>query len=148
MSLFQHLVPAFGRSAEPASRNAASTSTSASAAPAPAGLAPTLRPVYSIRETPASFDVTVDLPGVAKDGLEITSEEGLLSIVGRRVWRQPTGWTRLHRESVDADYALTLRHDDAVDADRIQAELRDGVLRLTLPKGEALKPRRIPVGGA
>jgi HSP20 family molecular chaperone IbpA len=148
MSLFQHLVPAFGRSAEPASRNAASTSTSASAAPAPAGLAPTLRPVYSIRETPASFDVTVDLPGVAKDGLEITSEEGLLSIVGRRVWRQPTGWTRLHRESVDADYALTLRHDDAVDAERIQAELRDGVLRLTLPKGEALKPRRIPVGGA
>ena len=146
MSLFQHLVPAFGRSAEPASRNAASTS--ASAAPAPAGLAPTLRPVYSIRETPASFDVTVDLPGVAKDGLEITSEEGLLSIVGRRVWRQPTGWTRLHRESVDADYALTLRHDDAVDAERIQAELRDGVLRLTLPKGEALKPRRIPVGGA
>jgi HSP20 family molecular chaperone IbpA len=146
MSLFQHLVPAFGRSAEPASRNAASTSTSA--APATAGLAPTLRPVYSIRETPASFDVTVDLPGVAKDGLEITSEEGLLSIVGRRVWRQPTGWTRLHRESVDADYALTLRHDDAVDAERIQAELRDGVLRLTLPKGEALKPRRIPVGGA
>jgi HSP20 family protein len=148
MSLFQHLVPAFGRSAEPASRNAASTSTSTSTAPAPAGLAPTLRPVYSIRETPASFDVTVDLPGVAKDGLEITSEEGLLSIVGRRVWRQPTGWTRLHRESVDADYALTLRHDDAVDAERIQAELRDGVLRLTLPKGEALKPRRIPVGGA
>lgn len=146
MSLFQHLVPAFGRSAEPASRNAASTSTSA--APATAGLAPTLRPVYSIRETPASFDVTVDLPGVAKDGLEITSEEGLLFIVGRRVWRQPTGWTRLHRESVDADYALTLRHDDAVDAERIQAELRDGVLRLTLPKGEALKPRRIPVGGA
>jgi HSP20 family protein len=146
MSLFQHLVPAFGRSAEPASRNAASASTSA--APAPAGLAPTLRPVYSIRETPASFDVTVDLPGVAKDGLEITSEEGLLSVVGRRIWRQPTGWTRLHRESVDADYALTLRHDDAVDADRIQAELRDGVLRLTLPKGEALKPRRIPVGGA
>jgi HSP20 family protein len=146
MSLFQHLVPAFGRSAEPASRNAASASTSA--APAPAGLAPTLRPIYSIRETPASFDVTVDLPGVAKDGLEITSEEGLLSVVGRRIWRQPTGWTRLHRESVDADYALTLRHDDAVDADRIQAELRDGVLRLTLPKGEALKPRRIPVGGA
>lgn len=148
MSLFQHLVPAFGRSAEPASRSAASTSTSTSAAPAPAGLAPTLRPVYSIRETPASFDVTVDLPGVAKDGLEITSEEGLLSVVGRRIWRQPTGWTRLHRESVDADYALTLRHDDAVDAERIQAELRDGVLRLTLPKGEALKPRRIPVGGA
>jgi HSP20 family molecular chaperone IbpA len=54
----------------------------------------------------------------------------------------------LHRESVDADYALTLRHDDAVDAERIQAELREGVLRLTLPKGEALKPRRIPVGGA
>lgn len=144
MSLFQHLVPAFGRSAEPASRPASSTST----APATAGLAPTLRPVYSIRETPAAFDVTVDLPGVAKDGLEITSEDGLLSVVGRRSWRRPEGWTRLHRESVDADFALTLRHDDVVDAARIQAELRDGVLRLTLPKGEALKPRRIPVGGA
>jgi HSP20 family molecular chaperone IbpA len=146
MSLFQHLVPAFGRSAESASRTTASTSKSAESATA--GLAPTLCPVYSIRETPDAFDVTVDLPGVAKDGLEITSEDGLLSVVGRRVWRQPAGWTRLHRESVDADYALTLRHDAAIDAERIQAELRDGVLRLSLPKGEALKPRRIPVGGA
>jgi HSP20 family molecular chaperone IbpA len=104
--------------------------------------------VYSIRETSSAFDVTVDLPGVAKDGLEITSEDGLLSVVGRRAWRQPAGWTRLHRESVEADFALTLRHDEAVDAGRIQAELRDGVLRLTLPKSEAVKPRRIAVNGA
>lgn len=142
MSLFQHLVPTFARSSESASP---STSPDASAS---TGLASTLRPVYSIRETPSAFDVTVDLPGVAKDGLEITSEDGLLSVVGRRAWRQPTGWTRLHRESVEADFALTLRHDEAVDAGRIQAELRDGVLRLTLPKSEAVKPRRIAVNGA
>lgn len=142
MSLFQHLVPAFARS------SASAPAATSPATPAPVGVAPTLRPVTSIRETAGAFEVQVDLPGVAKDGLEITAEDGLLSIVGRRAWRQPGVWTRVHRESADADFALTLRHDDAVDAGRIQAELREGVLRLTLPKSETLKPRRIAVNGA
>lgn len=111
----------------------------------PADLAQTVKPAYEIKETPEAWGVTVALPGVAKDGLEITAEEGQIRIIGRRAWKQPEGWTALHRESADVPYELVLAHDNAVDADKIAAELRDGLLRVSLPKHEAIKPRKISV---
>jgi HSP20 family molecular chaperone IbpA len=104
-----------------------------------------VKPVFEIKETPEAFGATVYLPGVAKEGLEITAEEGLVRIVGRRGWKQPEGWTALHRESADAPFELVLTHENAIDVDKIAAELRDGVLRVSLPKHEALKPRKIAV---
>ena len=85
------------------------------------------------------------LPGVTKEGLEVTAEEGIVSIRGKRVWQKPEGWTSLYRESYESPYELSLEHDNTVDADRIQAELKDGVLQVTLPKAEAIKPRKIAV---
>jgi HSP20 family molecular chaperone IbpA len=66
-------------------------------------------------------------------------------LVGRRSTAVPTGWTTLHRETADSAYELLLAHDHAFTADKVVAELRDGVLRLSLPKTEALKPRKIAV---
>lgn len=111
----------------------------------PADLAHTVKPAYDVKETPDAFGVTVHLPGVAKDGLEITAEENQVRIIGRRAWKQPEGWTALHRESVDVPFELVLAHDNAIDVDKIAAELRDGVLRVSLPKHEAVKPRKISV---
>jgi HSP20 family molecular chaperone IbpA len=105
----------------------------------------TLKPDYRIGETAEAWTLVAQLPGVTKDGLEVTAENGVVSLRARRRWQQPAGWTSLHRESYDADYALTLQHDNTVDADRIQAELKDGVLRVSLPKVEAVKPRKINV---
>jgi HSP20 family protein len=133
MSLLNSIVPSLSRS--PSARDEHR----------PADLAHAVKPLYEIKETPDAFGVTVYLPGVSKDGLEITSEEGQIRIVGRRAWKQPEGWTALHRESVDSPYELTLAHDNAIDADKIAAELRDGVLRVSLPKHEAVKPRKIAV---
>jgi HSP20 family molecular chaperone IbpA len=113
----------------------------------PADLARTVKPVFEIKETPDAFGATVYLPGVARDGLEITAEEGQIRIVGRRAWKQPEGWTALHRESADAPFELVLGHDNAIDTDKIMAEVRDGVLRVSLPKHEAVKPRKIAVKG-
>ncbi len=108
-------------------------------------LADTVRPAYEVKETDDAWGVTVHLPGVAKEGLELTAEEGQLRIAGRRAWKQPEGWTTLYRESADAPFELVLTHDNAVNLDAIAAELRDGVLRVSLPKHEALKPRKIAV---
>jgi HSP20 family protein len=132
MSLLNTLVPSFTRT--PSTRENR-----------PADLANTVKPVYHIKETPEAWGVTVYLPGVAKDGVEITAEEGQLRIIGRRNWKQPEGWTALHRESASAPFELTFGHDNAVNTDKIVAELRDGVLRLSLPKHEAIKPRKIAV---
>ena len=105
----------------------------------------TLKPDYRISETAEAWTLVVQLPGVTKDGLEVTAEDGVVSLRGRRQWRQPEEWTSLHRESYDSSYALSIQHDNTVDADRIQAELKDGVLRVSLPKVEAVKPRKINV---
>lgn len=133
MSLLNALVPSLTRS--PARRTESR----------PAELGRTVKPAYEIKETPDAWGVTVYLPGVMRDGLDITAEEGQLRIVGRRSWKQPEGWTEVYRESVDASFELVLTHDNAIDTDKIAAELRDGVLRVSLPKQEAIKPRKIAV---
>ena len=112
----------------------------------PADLNYSVKPVYEVTETDEAYRLTVSLPGVAKDGLEITAEEGQIRIVGRRAWTQPEGWTALHRETVAAPFELVLGHENAIDTEKVAAELRDGLLHLSLPKPEAAKPRKIVVG--
>ena len=104
-----------------------------------------VKPAYAVREDEHGYDVTVQLPGVAKDGLEITAQADELTIVGRRAWNPPAEWTVLYRETPRADFELTLRHEGDVDPDKSTAELKEGVLHLTLPKAEAAKPRKIAI---
>jgi HSP20 family molecular chaperone IbpA len=131
MSLLASIIPNLNRAA--ADGDEAKTST------------PAVKPLYEINETGEAFGLTVQLPGVAKDGLSITAEDGTLNIRGERSWKRPSGWTSLYRESSDFPFELTLEHDNAVDLDKIHAEIRDGVLRVSMPKTEARKPRKIAV---
>ena len=129
MSLLTSLVSPFARPASPVGHDSG----------------PTVKPVYSVAETADGYVLTAYLPGVAKNGLEITAESGAITVVGRRAWKQPEGWTTRYRESIDAAYELVLAHDNAVDLDKVKAELNDGVLRVTLAKAETVKPRKITV---
>lgn len=104
-----------------------------------------LRPQYDIRETPDAWALTVQLPGVTKDELEITVDESQVRVFGRRGWKPAKEWSCLYRESADADFELVLNHENAIDADKIHAELKDGVLRASLPKAAAIKPRKVAV---
>jgi HSP20 family molecular chaperone IbpA len=103
------------------------------------------RPRYQIRENDDGYDLTVFLPGVTKEGLEITDEGGELRLTGKRAFRLPEGAAVLHRETTDLPYELVLDHDGSVDTAKITAELKDGVLQLTLAKAESAKPRKIAV---
>jgi HSP20 family protein len=139
MNLFQQIIPNIARhqaSVEPVP------------ATAPAAAPPeeyTAKPAFEINERPEAWAVTVHLPGVTKDALEITAEEDQITIRGRRAWQKPEGWTSLYRETADATYLLKLEHDNALDISAIRADLKDGVLELTLPKAEARKVRKISV---
>lgn len=133
MSLFDTLIPALTRT--PVRQENSATSD----------LGPTLKPAYEVKENADGYNLVVYLPGVTKDGLELTAENGQVTVVGKRSWKQPEGWTALYRESADAAFYLVLTHENAIDADKIAAELNDGVLRVTLPKSEAVKPRKIAV---
>lgn len=104
-----------------------------------------VKPVFAVREEKEHYDVTVYLPGVAKSGLEVHAEQNEVRVLARRSWTPPTGWSVLYRETPQADFGLTLDHEGNIDVEKITAELSQGVLRLKLPKAEALKPRRIAV---
>jgi HSP20 family protein len=105
----------------------------------------TLKPAYELKENADAWSLVIQLPGVAREGLEFTAEDNQVTIRAQRAWKRPDGWTTLHRESVDAPYELVLEHEQNVDVEKIQAELKDGILRVTLPKTEAVKPRKIAI---
>lgn len=132
MPLLNSIIPSLSRT--PVRREDQSSNTT-----------PGIRPLFDVKETAEAFGVTAYLPGVNKEGLSITDEDGVLTIRGERTWKQPAAWTSLYRESRDLPFELTLNHDNAIDADKARAELKDGVLRLSLPKAEARKPRKIAI---
>lgn len=132
MSLISSIIPSLNRAPTP------SQSTERD-------LGPTLKPTYELNETADGFALTVYLPGVDHAGLDIQVDAENLTVIGRRTWKQPEGWTSLYRETEDATYELVLLHENVLDLDKVQAELRDGVLRVALAKTEAVKPRKITV---
>ena len=84
----------------------------------------------------------LDVPGVSKDGVELTFENGLLTVQCRRAAVDPD-WTSVHQEIPSGDYRRLFELDRTIDASRISASLDQGTLRIVLPKVEAAKPRRI-----
>ena len=105
---------------------------------------PFIAPDVNIYETDDGYVLQAEMPGVAKQGLEITLEGNTLTFVGRRNEDSVTG-NVLYRESRGADYRRVFELDPAIDTAKISAEMRQGVLTLTLPKAERVKPRRIEI---
>ncbi len=104
------------------------------------------RPRAQITETPADFLVQVEIPGVDRQGLEITFENGELTLVGHRAAPSlPEGVELLYGESRPVDFRRVFEVDSTIDASRISAGIDQGLLTLTLPKAEAVKPRRIEI---
>jgi len=101
-------------------------------------------PLVNILDTKDGYVLEAEMPGVGKDGLEVTVENGQLTILGRRTNYATAGAT-LHRESREHDYRRVFEIDASIDASRIGAKIDQGVLTLTLPKAEAVKPRKISV---
>jgi len=101
-------------------------------------------PVANILETADGYLLEAEMPGVARDGIEVTVENGELVIVGRRADKEVPG-TALYRESRALDYRRVFDLDPSIDTGRIAAKVEQGILTLTLPKAEQVKPRRIQV---
>ncbi len=101
-------------------------------------------PVANILETSDGYLLEAEMPGVTKEGSEVTVENGELIIVGRRADKDMPG-TALYRESRPLDYRRVFDLDPSIDTGRIAAKMEQGVLKLTLPKAEEVKPRRIQV---
>lgn len=103
-----------------------------------------LTPLANILESKDGYVLEAEMPGVNKDGLEITVENGELTIVGHRAAAEVRG-RELYRESRTSDFRRSFELDPSIDTTKISAKIDQGILTLHLPKAEAVKPRKITV---
>ncbi|MEM8599743.1 MAG: Hsp20/alpha crystallin family protein [Bacteroidota bacterium] len=102
-------------------------------------------PRADLAENEDAFVLSLDLPGIDKDTLSITLDEGQLKISGeRRVEHEEGGQFRRIERSYGT-FFRAFRVGNAVNAEGIDAAFENGVLTVTLPKAEERKPRRIEV---
>jgi len=104
---------------------------------------PVFLPPADIYETNDAIVVMAEMPGVGPDGLDITLERRVLTLRGRSGANEYTGYQRVYNEYADGDYERVFTLSEAIDRDKIEATLRDGVLHLVLPKAEPERARRI-----
>ena len=106
----------------------------------------TWRPSADIAEDNQALMLTLDLPGVEKDQISISVDDGVLTVNGERAsekTEESGGVVRTERWQ--GKISRSFRLPRTVDAEKITANLKSGVLTLTVPKKEEAKPRQIPV---
>jgi len=103
----------------------------------------TFVPTADIYEDRDSLKVILEMPGVDKGNVDVRVEEGVLFVEGRLDLTKYRGLQPLYTEYNIGNYARSFRLTNAIDQDKIGAELKDGLLSLTLPKAENAKPRTI-----
>ncbi|HEY8356908.1 MAG TPA: Hsp20/alpha crystallin family protein [Ramlibacter sp.] len=102
-------------------------------------------PPVDVFETEASITLLADLPGVPKDGLTLRVDGDTLLLEATAAPTGPDGMELVYGEAQSAAYRRQFTLSRELDTSRIEAQLRDGVLRLTIPKAEEARPRRIEV---
>jgi HSP20 family protein len=126
------LAQAFGLAAQPQAGAAAS--------------APAWVPALDISERKDAYLVTVELPGVEADDLEITLEDGLLTIQGERQFTSESSEQQFHRvERRYGAFRRSITLPAQGQAEQIEASFENGVLQIVVPKMEEAKPKRIQV---
>ena len=103
-------------------------------------------PSVDISETEEEYQIKAEIPDVRKDDVKVTVEDGVLTIQGRRNQEKEEKGTKYHRiERSYGSFARTFSLPDVIEADKVNAEFKDGVLNLRLPKSEKAKPKAIEV---
>lgn len=106
-------------------------------------------PAMDITERENDYVVRTDLPGVRKEDINVTLENGVLTVTAERreeeTRKEGNGEREIRREVRYGRYARSLRLGTQIDEKGVKANYRDGVLELVLPKAEQVKPRKISV---
>jgi HSP20 family protein len=91
------------------------------------------------------FELVAEVPGLAKEDLDVKIQGNYLEINGKREIKAPEGYRAHRSERGSASFTRSLTLPSDVDSGKVSATLKDGILVLTLPKSEAAKPRQISI---
>jgi HSP20 family protein len=105
----------------------------------------TLTPAVDIVEDSHAVTLLADMPGVPKEKLDVRVHDGSLIIEGESVLPVPSNLQLTHAEVRAPYFSRRFTVSDDFDTSRIEAALKDGVLKLTIPRRDEAKPRRIEV---
>lgn len=106
------------------------------------------RPLTDIVETDQGVSMMLEMPGVGPNEVEITLENRVLTIRGKAEPARPEELKLAYAEYGEGDFERIFTLSEDFDPDRIEAEMRGGVLTLTLPRAPETQPKRIAVKGA
>ena len=109
---------------------------------------PTFTPAVDIFEKGDTTVIIADMPGVAADGVDVTFERQVLTLRGTVKANTPEGYRRLASEYREGDYLRVFALSDEIDQAKINAEFKNGVLRLELPRAPEGQPKKISVKAA
>lgn len=111
--------------------------------------APTYLPSVDVHETADAIVITADVPGAKSDGVDLTFEDSVLTLRAAVSPRKHEASRRpAYREYGVGDYVRKFSVREAISAERIGARLADGVLTITLPKADSVRPRKIRIEAA
>lgn len=105
-------------------------------------------PRMDMKETEDAYMVKLTMPGIEKENIDLSISDGVLTIKGEtteEAENEDEKATWLVREHKHYSYYRSVRLPSEVVADKAEAEYKNGVLKLTLPKAEEVKPKSIPV---
>jgi HSP20 family protein len=102
-------------------------------------------PTTDIYETQDALNVIMEMPGVEKSNVDLNVEDSVLQVFGRIDFSKYEGLQPVYTEYNVGHYARSFRLSSKIDQSKIRAEMKDGVLSLTLPKAAEAKPRVIAV---
>ena len=104
-----------------------------------------LRPEINVYEDASGITLEADMPGVSRDRLTIQVDKDSLLIEGEVQFPMPEGMEALHADVRATRYSRSFALSRELDSDSIEASLKDGVLKLHIPKRAEVRPRRIEV---
>jgi HSP20 family protein len=102
-------------------------------------------PTANLHQDSSGYTLEVEMPGVSKENVQITVEDGRLILAGHRAAGNELGRS-VHRERKAGDYRRVFDLDPSIDVSKIGAQIEQGLLTVHLPKAEAARPRKITVG--
>lgn len=103
-------------------------------------------PRINVEENDGAFEVTAELPGMQKEDIKIELKGDVLTVKGEKKIEEEKKEKNFHLcERVYGNFTRTIRLPDHVDREKIEAEYKDGVLKLDIPKTKEVKPKEIKV---
>lgn len=106
---------------------------------------PVFLPPADIYETKDALFVSLEMPGVRPDAINVTLDKRVLAVSGRSTHNAQAGFSLAHAEYRDGTFERSFTLSEAIDGERIEAVIKDGVLNLKLPKAQAAPAKKIGV---